>query len=57
MGVSLSCKPHEGRERGKKEVQDEYICTLKEEDWVFGAQVLSWLDDLFFQSLHARIGL
>lgn len=40
--------------RGKKEVKDRYICTPKDEDWGFGAQVPSWLDDLLFQSLHAR---
>lgn len=47
------------REERKKEsegqkVKDRYICTIRDEEWGFGVQVLPWLDDLLPQSLHAE---
>lgn len=35
-------------------MKDRYICTIRDEEWGFGVQVLPWLDDFLPQSLHAE---
>lgn len=40
--------------RGTKALKDTDICILKDQAWGSGALVPPWLDDLLFESLHAR---